>query len=95
MSFFNSLWSGIKSAGGAINTGLKKTKLISTLAPVVGTVLGKPGLGTAIGSVAGAAGYAKGGKVGRVLRTPAMAKGGKVAKKAKAHKKGKKAHKKM
>lgn len=95
MSFFNSLWSGIKSAGGAINTGLKKTKLISTLAPIAGMALGKPGIGTAIGSVAGAAGYGKGGKVGRVLRAPAMAKGGKVKKakqhKAKAHKK---AHKK-
>lgn len=88
MGIFGSLWSGIKDVGGAINQGLKKTKIISTLAPVAGTLLGKPGLGAAIGSAAGSLGYAQGGKVGRVLRAPAMAKGGKVQKK-----KGKKAHK--
>jgi hypothetical protein len=72
------IFDSIKSIARGANDLLKKTKIISTLAPIVGTLAGKPGLGTAIGAGAGALGYNKGG---RVLK---MKKGGKVAKKPKA-----------
>jgi hypothetical protein len=77
--FFRSVGRGIVTAGRAVNDGLKKTKIVSTLAPVV-----LPGpKGAALGAVARAAGYQKGGRVLKGMR-----KGGKV-KKAKAHKKAK------
>lgn len=89
MGLFSDIWRGVKTVGSAVNEGLKKTKIISKLAPVVGTLVGQPGVGTAIGAGAGALGYAGGGKVGRVLKPIPMKKGGKVKK---VHKK---MHKKM
>lgn len=78
--FFKSVGRGIAKGAGLVNEGLKATKIVSTLAPVVGAAVGRPGLGAAIGSGAKALGYAKGG---RVLRTKGMANGGMVLSKAK------------
>lgn len=70
--FFRSVGRGIVKGASAINEGLKKTKIVSTLAPVL-----LPGpKGMALGAVARAGGYKKGGKVKK-----AMKKGGRVAKK--------------
>lgn len=84
-SFFRSIGRGIVKGAKAVNEGLKKTKIVSTLAPAV-----LPGpKGAALGAVARAAGYQKGGRVakpmkkgGRVAKPKAMKAGGK-AKKAK------------
>lgn len=56
---FSKIWRGIKKAGSVINDGLKKTKIISTLAPIIGASRGQPGTGAAIGSVASSAGYGR------------------------------------
>ena len=76
------IFDSIKNIARGANELLKKTKVISTLAPIVGAATGRAGLGAAIGSAASAAGYQKGG---RILK---KAKGGKVSapKKSKAPK---------
>lgn len=51
--FFSSLKSGLEG----INNFLKQSKLISTLSPVVGTVLGQPSIGATVGKVAEQFGY--------------------------------------
>jgi hypothetical protein len=84
--FFKSVGRGIARGAGLVNEGLKATKIVSTLAPVVGAAMGRPGLGAAIGSGAAALGYQKGG---RVLKPKGMAKGGMVLKKQKKPKKQK------
>jgi hypothetical protein len=61
--FFSSLKSGLESVGNF----LKGSKLVSTLAPVVGTVLGQPAIGATIGQAARSLGY--GGK-GEYRRKP-------------------------
>jgi len=68
MGFFDFL----KDAGNAINEGLKRSKIISTLAPIVPIPYGG-----AIGKIAGNLGYNKG--TARVTMRP-MRKGGKVKK---------------
>jgi hypothetical protein len=80
--FFRSVGRGIVKGASAINEGLKKTKIVSTLAPVL-----LPGpKGMALGAVARAGGYKKGGKVkgakkgGRVAKPKPMMKGGRVSK---------------
>jgi hypothetical protein len=83
--FFRSIGRGIVKGAKAVNEGLKKTKIVSTLAPAV-----LPGpKGAALGAVARAAGYKAGGKVkrakgakkgGRVAKPKAMMKGGRVSK---------------
>lgn len=81
-SFFRSIRRGIVKGAKAVNEGLKKTKIVSTLAPIV-----LPGpKGAALGAVARTAGYKKGGKVqgkkkgGRVAKAKPMMKGGRVGK---------------
>ena len=89
---YMTIFDSIKKVAMGANELLKKTKIVSTLAPIVGTAMGKPGLGSALGAGASALGYQKGG---RVLKAKGMAKGGKVPKKPKAQAKQKKpkAHK--
>jgi uncharacterized protein (DUF697 family) len=75
-SFFRSVGRGIVKGAQALNQGLKQTKIVSTLAPVV-----LPGAkGAAIGAVARAAGYRKGGRVAAPKPKKAMRKGGRVSK---------------
>lgn len=62
-SFFKSVWKGIRKAGSVINDGLKKTKIISTLAP---TLISNPIIGKTVGTAAGQLGY--GGRRRRVRR---------------------------
>ncbi len=76
-----------KTIGRGINKGLKATKIISTLAPVIGTALGNPAVGTGIGAFARSQGYAKGG---RVQPRKGMKKGGRVTKSKSKPKKKKK-----
>jgi hypothetical protein len=45
-------WSSLKSGLDSVGNFLKDTKLVSTLAPIVGTVLGQPTIGSTIGNVA-------------------------------------------
>lgn len=68
----------MKKVGSGINKGLKQTKIISTLAPIAGTITGNPALGTAIGAVAKSAGYEKGGRITPRTRPTPMRKGGRV-----------------
>jgi hypothetical protein len=76
----------LKSAKNFLNEGLKKSKIVSTLAPALPIPYASQ-----IGSVAKNLGYVKGG---RVLKKSGMKKGGKVKKvkvmKAKKPKKAKK-----
>lgn len=80
ISEYMTIFDSIKKVAMGANELLKKTKIVSTLAPIVGTAFGKPGLGSAIGAGAGALGYQKGG---RVLKAHGMAMGGKVKPKQK------------
>ena len=53
-------WSSIKSGFESIGNFLKNTKLLSTLAPVIGTIAGQPAIGTAVGTAARAVGLGEG-----------------------------------
>ena len=67
---FKTVGRGIRNVAGKVNEGLKQTKIISRVLPVVA-----PGIGGVIGAeVAKATGYRKGGRVKK------MKKGGKVKK---------------
>lgn len=73
-----SIGSFFRSIGRGINKGLKATKAISTLAPVL-----LPGVGSVVGKLASNAGYRKGGRVrgmakGGRVKPRGMRKGGKV-----------------
>jgi hypothetical protein len=78
MGIFGDVWSGIKSVGGAVNEGLKKTKILSKIAPIAGSFLGNPVAGAGVGTALGALGYRKGGMVVSTHKPIAMKKGGKV-----------------
>lgn len=74
----------MKSIGGALNRGLKATKIASTLAPALGTMIGQPGLGALASGALRNAGYVKGG---RILKAPGMKRGGRVRKPKRGKKK--------
>lgn len=50
-------WSSLKSGLSSIGDFFRNTKLISTLAPVIGTALGQPGIGATVGNVASSLGF--------------------------------------
>ena len=95
MGIFGDVWSGIKSAGSAINEGLKRTKILSKIAAPVGAVLGQPLAGSAVAAGLGALGYRKGGMIVSTHKPIAMKKGGKVKPKAKKEKRTEKKEKKV
>jgi hypothetical protein len=55
-------WSSIKSGLSSIGDFLKNSKIISTVAPIVGTVLGQPAIGATVGNVARSIGLGEGGR---------------------------------
>lgn len=50
---------GFKSFIGKIGNFLKKTRILSRAAPIIGAITGRPGIGTAVGGVANALGFGR------------------------------------
>jgi len=50
---------GFKSFIGKIGNFLKKTRILSRAAPIIGAITGRPGIGSAVGGVANALGFGR------------------------------------
>lgn len=53
-------WSTLRSGWDSLISFLKQNKIVSSAAPIVGTLLGKPGIGNAVGRVADIFGFGEG-----------------------------------